>query len=226
MLIHPNIEIRDLGLYLIKKKILIISDIHIGYEEAMNRRGVLVPRVYLKEFLVRLGKMLDNVDTVVLNGDLKHEFAGMSSTEWKGSKELFELIAGKEIVVIKGNHDPVLPFVFTKTKIVPFFRVGDILITHGDVVLKEEAKIIIIGHEHCAIGLKEGVRIERFKCFLKGKYKGSTLIAMPSCSLATEGTDVLRSDKLSPYLQGNLGNFEVFIVSDIVYAFGKIKELK
>ncbi len=227
MLIHPNIEIRDLGLYLVKEKTLIISDIHIGYEESLNRQGILVPRVYFKEFLLRLSKMLNHVDRVVLNGDIKHEFAGMSSTEWQGSKELFEVITGKEIVVIKGNHDPMLPYVFTKTKIVPFLRLGNILIVHGDVVLKEEnPDVIIIGHEHCAIGLKEGMRIERFKCFLKGKYNASTLIAMPSCNLATEGTDIARHERLSPYLQQNLNTFEVFIVSDQVYAFGKVKELQ
>src|SRR3989344_3003409 len=137
MLIHPNIEIRDLGLYLIKEKTLIISDIHIGFEEALNKQGILVPRVYFKEFLLRLSKMLDNVDTVVLNGDIKHAFAGMSSTEWQGSKELFELLAGKKIVVIKGNHDPMLPYVFTKTKIVPFLKLGDTFIVHGDVIMKE-----------------------------------------------------------------------------------------
>ncbi|MSR85912.1 metallophosphoesterase [Candidatus Woesearchaeota archaeon] len=226
MLIHQNIEIRDLGLYLVKEKTLIISDIHIGYEEALNRQGILVPRVFFKEFLSRLGKMLENVETVVLNGDIKHEFAGMSSTEWKGSKELFELLAGKKIIIIQGNHDPVLPYVFTKTKIVPFLHIGEILIVHGDVVLKEEnPDVIIIGHEHCAIGLKEGVRTERFKCFLKGKYNRSTLIAMPSCNLATEGTDITRSERLSPYLQQNLNSFDVFIVSDKVYAFGKVREL-
>ncbi|HIH15220.1 MAG TPA: metallophosphoesterase [Nanoarchaeota archaeon] len=225
MLIHDNIEIRDLGLYLIKEKTLIISDIHIGFEEALNRQGVLIPRVYLREFFERLQKMLDNVDTVVLNGDIKHEFAGMSSSEWQGTDELFRVLEGKNIIIIKGNHDPILPFVL-KVKILPFLKIGNVLIAHGDTILEEEAKVIIIGHEHCAIGLKEGVRIEKFKCFLKGKYKKSILLAMPSSNLATEGTDVLRSERISPYLKQNLGNFEVFILSDKVYAFGKVKKLQ
>ena len=226
MHIYPNIEIRDLGLYLIKEKILIISDLHIGYEEALNKQGVLVPRVYFKEFLQRLQKMLDDVNTVVINGDLKHEFAGMSFSEWKGSKELFDLLEGRKIIIIKGNHDPMLRFVLKNITILPFLKRGEILITHGDVILKKiHPAVVIIGHEHCAIGLKEGIRIEKFKCFLKGKYKRSTLIAMPSCNLATEGTDVLRSERLSPYLQQNLNHFEVFVVSNKIYAFGKVKEL-
>ena len=49
---------------------------------------------------------------------------------------------------------------------------------------------------------------------------------MPSSNLATEGTDVLRSERISPYLKQNLGNFEVFILSDKVYAFGKVKKLQ
>ena len=226
MHIHTNIEIRDLGLYCEKEKTLVISDIHIGYEESLHKHGILVPRVYFKEFLSRLEKMLPHVDTVVINGDLKHEFAGMSSSEWKGSKELFALLEGKKIILIKGNHDPLLPFVFKNMEIVPFLKLGNVLIAHGDVILQEEANIIIIGHEHCAIGLKEGNRIERYKCFLKGKWKGNILIAMPSCNLAIEGTDVLRNERLSPYLQQNLENFEVFIIFDRVYLFGKVKDLQ
>ncbi len=227
MLIYDNIEIRDLGLYLIKEKTLIISDIHIGYEESLNRQGILVPRVFFKEFLERLKRMLlDDVETVVINGDLKHEFSGMSSSEWQGSKELFHLLEGRKVFVVQGNHDPILPFVLKHVAIVPFLKLGKILIAHGDVILKEEhPEVVIIGHEHCAVGLKEGMRMERFKCFLKGEYKGSTLLAMPSCNLATEGTDIARSERISPYLQGNLGNFEVFIVSEKVYAFGKVREL-
>ena len=70
MEIYPGIEIRDLGLYLVKEKTLIISDTHIGYEESLNRQGILVPRVYFTEFLERLSKILDDVERVVINGDL------------------------------------------------------------------------------------------------------------------------------------------------------------
>ena len=75
-------------------------------------------------------------------------------------------------------------------------------------------------------GFKHSFIFTNCHSFYKGKYKGSTLIAMPSCNLATEGTDILRSERISPYLQGSLENFEVFIVSDTVYAFGKVKELE
>ena len=50
-----------------------------------------------------------------------------------------------------------------------FERIGDILITHGDVVNKEElkgAKVIVIGHEHPAVSITDDVRTELYKCYL------------------------------------------------------------
>jgi len=89
----------------------------------------------------------------------------------------------------------------------------------------KEVKRIIIGHEHAAVTLKEGPRVEKFKCFLKGKWKGKELIVMPSMNPVTEGTDVLQAELLSPYLNQKLDNFEVFIVADEIMPFGKLGNL-
>ena len=102
----------------------------------------------------------------------------------------------------------------------------DILITHGHKINRKKAKTIVIGHEHPAIGFRRQGRIEKFKCFLRGKYKKQDLIVMPSFCLATEGSDVTKEKLLSPYLKQKLDNFEVFVVADKVYGFGKIKNLK
>ena len=53
MEISSGIEIIDLALYLKKEKILIIADTHIGYEEALNKQGMLVPRFQFKEIIKR-----------------------------------------------------------------------------------------------------------------------------------------------------------------------------
>ena len=84
-------------------------------------------------------------------------------------------------------------------------------------------KTIIIGHEHPAIVLKEGPRKEKYKCFIKGKFKRKNLIVMPSFNLVTEGTDVLLETRLSPFLQRDISSFECWIVADKVYYFGKLK---
>jgi len=97
--------------------------------------------------------------------------------------------------------------------------------TVEDIIKNKKIKTIIIGHEHPAVSLKEGSRTETFKCFLKGKFKGKELIVQPSFNLVTEGTDILKESLLSPFLKQNLKNFNVYIVADKVYDFGKVSSL-
>ncbi|GAG34601.1 unnamed protein product, partial [marine sediment metagenome] len=69
-------------------------------------------------------------------------------------------------------------------------------------------------------------RVELVKCFLKGKYKRKELIVMPSFNLVSEGTDILKEELLSPFLHQNINNFDVYVVEDKVYGFGKVRDLK
>ena len=94
-----------------------------------------------------------------------------------------------------------------------------------DKELLKGVSTIIIGHEHPAVSIKDGPRTETFKAFLVGKWKKYNLIAQPSFNLVTEGTDVLKQQVLSPFLKNNLKNFNVIIVGDKLYEFGKLKDL-
>ena len=232
MRIAKEIEIIDLALYLPKQKILIISDLHIGYEEVLNKQGMLVPRFQFKEICQRLMNILKKTkpDVVVINGDLKHEFGTISEQEWRETLKVLDLIHKycKKIVLIKGNHDTILGLIAKKRKIeiVEDYKIDKILILHGHKLVKTNAETLIIGHEHPAISLRRGIRQEKFKCFLKGKYKRKNLIVMPSFCLVTEGTDIQKEELLSPYLQQNLNDFDVYVVADKIYEFGKIRGLK
>lgn len=231
-----GIEIVDLSIYFKNKNILIISDTHVGYEEALNKDGILIPRFHFKELIQRLDKIFSRLrnkklDKIIINGDVKHEFGNISEQEWRNTLLLLDHIKKhcNEIILIKGNHDKILGPIAEKRniKIVNNLMIGDILITHGDVIIKPDKNIktIIIGHEHPAISLKDNSRVETFKCFLKGKYKDKTLIVQPSFNLVTEGSDILKDKALSPYLHHDLSQFEAYIVSDKVYRFGKLKNL-
>ncbi len=235
MEIYKNIETIDLSLYLRNSKTLIISDLHLGIEESLNKKGILIPRFQYGDLIKRLERIFNKVRVtrVILNGDVKHEFGEISHQEWKNILRLFDFLKDKEIIVIKGNHDPMIKPITDKgdIKLVDSYRINNISILHGDKILINLGKIIIIGHEHCAISLKKGIRSEKYSCFLKGKWKNKILIAMPSFNLLTYGTDVMREELLSPFLQ-NIDNFEVFVVepnenelSKSLY-FGKIREIK
>ena len=235
MKILPAIDIVDLALYF--DSTLVIADVHIGYEEALNNQGVLVPRVQFEEMAKRMERVFSGLngkkaDRAVINGDLKHEFGTISEQEWRNTLKFLDLLAKhcKEIILIKGNHDTILGPIAKKrnVKVVESLGVGKVLVAHGDKIpgSLDNYSTIIIGHEHPAVSLKEGPRIEKFKCFLKGRYKGRNLIVQPSFNSMIEGTDILKDSILSPFLKQNLDNFEVYVVEDKVYKFGKLKGLR
>ncbi|MAG07980.1 phosphoesterase [Candidatus Woesearchaeota archaeon] len=233
MNILPGIEIVDLGLYLTKERTLVIADTHIGFEEALNKQGLLVPRFQFDELVKRLKKILAKVKPklIIVNGDIKHEFGTISEQEWRLTLRLLDFLAEhcEKIVLIKGNHDTVIGPIAVKRNIEvkDYYLTNKILIVHGHTIFEKKLdyNTIIIGHEHPAIGITEAARRELFKCFLKGKFKVKNLVVMPSFNLVTEGTNVLKESLLSPYLKQDLSGFEVFVVGDKVYKFGRLGNL-
>jgi hypothetical protein len=173
-------------------------------------------------------------ELIVMLGDIKHEFGTISRQEWRDTLNLLDYLMSKvgKIVLIKGNHDTILgPLADKKDLVVrESFFIDNILFCHGHKLIDEKsaifikAKTIIIGHEHPAIGLRDGPRVEKYKCFLLGKFKNKKLIVMPSFNFVTEGTDVLQEKLLSPFIE-NIYNFEAFVVGDKVYKFGKVSSL-
>lgn len=231
MELTQEIQIINLGLYIKKHKTLIISDLHLGYENAMELKGVLLPRFQLKDILKSLEKIFSKVEIeqIVINGDLKHEFGKILKQEWKDILQFFDYLFSKckKIIVVKGNHDVVLSPIAGKRniQIVKEVILDDILIIHGDSEpkLSDKIKTIIIGHEHPAISIRDGERTEKFKCFLKGKYENLILIIQPSFNPLIEGTDITKQKILSPLIK-NVLNFEAFVFDgEKVLKFGKVK---
>ena len=216
---------------------LVLSDLHLGFEESLVRQGVLVPKSHWKDLMFLLSEILKRTEpkTIVVNGDIKHEFGTISRQEWDDVSRLVSFLREhcEELVFIKGNHDTILKPIAQKMNVtvVKEFIVGDILILHGDVVpesIPKEIKTVIVGHAHPAIRLHQGVRNELFKCFLVGKWKKKNLIVLPSMNPLLEGSDVLQDRNISPFLsKSSLDNFDVFVVDGVdVLKFGKVQGLK
>ena len=230
----------DTALWFEAEKVLVINDLHIGYEEALHRKGVLVPRFQLEQIIDKLRIILEKTKPtqIIINGDLKHEFGKVLRQEWREVLELLDFLLQQvpEVIIVKGNHDPIIKPIADKkgVAVVSEYVIGDTLVVHGDSLVETNAKRIVIGHEHPAITIREGSKWEKYKCFLKGtwrskrkgKKKEIELIAVPSFNPLLEGTDVLKEQLLSPFLD-DIKNFEVYVVGEKgVYYFGKIKELK
>ncbi|MEK6887145.1 MAG: metallophosphoesterase [Nanoarchaeota archaeon] len=232
MEITKGIEIVDLSLFIKKCKTLVISDVHLGIESELHYKGVLVPKYHFKELMKRFEYIFSKVkpEKIIILGDLKHEFGRISEQEWRELLRFFDYLSANsnKVILLKGNHDPFLGPIARKRnlELVAELQIGNTLFIHGDYEpkLKKNINLIIMGHEHPAITLREKTKIEKFKCFLRGKYKNKELIVVPSLNLLVEGNNVLDGEFISPLLKKQ--NFEVFVVEkNKVYAFGKMNKL-
>ncbi len=224
----------------IKKKILVVGDLHLGYEESLNRSGVYMHHHLFEETLKYFDGVFDKVgkmDYVILLGDVKHNMGTIMSQEWNEILRLFKYLKEKcnEVVIVKGNHDGILEPIVRKemgVRLLDFFALGEFCFIHGDKAFDEvndkKIKNWILGHGHPAIKISDGVKIEKYKCYLVGKYGGKEIIIVPSFIEANEGSDPREND-LGMAWDFDYRKFEVFVVQDDgleVLKFGKLKKLK
>ena len=233
MQLKNNIKIVGKTLFHTTSKTLILSDLHIGEELSQQKKGVLIPRNSFKELQKETKHLLENLRPlrVVLNGDIKHEYKTLSKQEIvQITSYLAFLKKQADLILIEGNHDIVLKELLSEYKFYEEYLLDGVLILHGHKMpskdLLSKATTIVIGHQHPAMSLKLDQRVEKYKCFLKGKYEGLDLIVMPSMNNLNEGYDLQSAKSLSPILPNKFDDFEIFIVDDLVYYFGLIKNLK
>jgi len=240
--ISKGITIIGLGVYLESFGALIVADLHLGYEEVLAEQGIHLPRSQYYKIKNSLAELISylNPELVILLGDIKHEFGEATRQEWVEVLDLMKFLkrSVKEVYVIRGNHDNFL-IPILKREGVPLFepgiKLGDLFLAHGHKQINVDDSLIkglIIGHEHPAVALKDDLGIKhKFKCFLKGTFKGRELLVLPTLSPLMPGSEVNflpREKLLSPILrESSLENFRVFISDPKigVYDFGKLKYL-
>ena len=219
------------------EKILVVGDLHLGYEGALNETGILVTRKMFEEMISDLEKVFSRVgkvDKVVLLGDVKHVFGTVIKQEWEDVLSLFSFLEEKceEIIIVKGNHDNILEPIVKKNgkvRLKDYFIMGSIVFLHGhrgfEEIWDDKVKTWIIGHVHPAVNLTDGVKVEKYKCFLQGRWKGKEVIIVPSFAEHSGGSDP-RFEGMSLAWAFNLKKFDVKVVSDLeVLNFGKLEKL-
>jgi len=179
---------------------IVCTDLHLGYEGIMAKKGVLIPKVNLKYILETLDKVLKKTraGNIIINGDIKNEFSTVDIEEFN---ELYELVSfAKEkkikLILIKGNHDN-----FVERYREPFnlkvynqeAKIGNYLFFHGEELpsTTKDVDLLIMGHEHPAIIIYDSInRKVRLNCFLYGYYKRKRLLVMPALNYFAGGTGV------------------------------------
>ncbi len=234
------------ALYDPKKKMLMVSDLHLGLESLMADAGMFMPKFQLSEMKDDISDMLEkkDVERLLVCGDIKHEFSKTSYGERKEVEEFIEFfdeLVGK-IYLVKGNHDNYLIYSvkrYPDVELEELFVFDDVCIIHGhekhERIKGLDLDHIIIGHEHPALTLTDeiGAR-EKIRCFLYGRTKdGKDLIVMPAFSGLAQGSTVNRVDNkdiLSPVLKDlvDIGEMKAVGVDKEagLFKFPKLKKLK
>jgi putative SbcD/Mre11-related phosphoesterase len=227
-----------------KKGILAIGDLHLGYTEMLRNQGIMIEVDQLEETKAELKPIIKNIKAtstlkkIILLGDIKHNFQferGEFFEVWNFLKFLEKQVPnGKEdIIIIKGNHDT---YSLKNYTLKDFYIQDEIAFAHGDKsfpeLFEKEIKTIVTAHIHPAVTLKEpnGVKREKFKCFLIGKYKRKDFIIVPSFFSFTQGINfddpMNRNKKDQIISKQKLKSFNTFVVGkNKIYDFGKFKNL-
>lgn len=220
---------------------IVVSDIHIGYEEEMSKKGIFLPKMQRKKFLsiVEKARKVFNTNNVIVNGDLKHIFNALGKQEREDLNYIFNYAKENSInlKIVKGNHDNYLSLVTDKYDIQLADEVsyGNYRIFHGhrDIEL-DSSKIYIIGHEHPRISLRDKLGFARkFQCFLSIPLKNnSKVIVLPAIGTYQSGNDVslIHSNYMSPIVR-NYGVLEkakpyVIIENEGILEFPELGMLK
>ncbi len=231
-----------LGLFLEDESALVVADLHIGYEQALEEAGVFLPPVQLRfitDFLERAVKETGS-ERVIILGDVKHEFGSVLKQEWSETVDLLSRLKerGLRVEVVRGNHDNFLIPVLKRLEVPlhdPHLRLGRYLLIHGH---KEPpidawggADYIVMGHEHPAVLLRDELGASvKLKCFLEGAFEGSRLLVVPALSPLMPGTEVNvpRARYLSPILaRSNVGSMRVYVaeLEAGIFDFGTVELL-
>ena len=153
-------------------RMLIISDLHVGWEMALSSKGIHVPS-QMPKLLARLLNLLSEYkpDRLLILGDVKHTIATAEIGEWHDIPDLFNELKTKvqQILVIRGNHDgnlePLLP---DNVELLPAtgFVFGETGFFHGHQwptpsIL--QCKSLVMGHVHPVVAFHDpaGFRITR-----------------------------------------------------------------
>ena len=235
------VRIKFIGktIYLENQKILVIGDLHLGYDLMLKEKGIGFPFNQTKNTLKEIKTIIQKIGKkkirkIIFLGDIKHNFE-FKKQEFFEKKEFFnelkKFISKSEIIKIKGNHDTT-----NNPEYLDYYIYEDLFFSHGDrfflEMINKKIKTIIIGHIHPAVVISDKIKIkkEKFKTFLKGKYKNKNIIIVPSFFPMIQGTEINenyeKKSNWSIVSEQELKKLNTYVIGkNKIYKFGKYGNL-
>ena len=190
------------------EKVLVIADLHLGWEVTLARQGIHVPS-QVPRLLEKLRKIVQDTDPqqLVLLGDVKHAVAKVELEEWKYVPEFFEGLVEliPSVQVVPGNHDGNLePLTPPSVKIhQPQGLVvwGTVGLFHGHAWPSPTllgCKHLVMGHLHPIVAFRDplGIRITK-QVWVRARTSGEKLAegVLRHQSVKYEGNPVEKTRK-------------------------------
>ena len=141
-----------------KKKNLVITDLHIGFESSMASNEIFLgKKSTINETIREVSEMIEseNPDAIILLGDVKSSIKSISRNEWDEVPRFFKEIRERcDVILIPGNHDANIQRLVPEdiSMISSAGMVEDnVLLTHGHTMPSENfshVDKIVMGHIH------------------------------------------------------------------------------
>lgn len=199
---------------------VVLGDLHLGYEKALEEEGMYLPRFNTESIRESLNRIICKYDPkrIVLLGDIKHDF---KRTRYEGKEEVRKIVEllmnAADVIVVKGNHDNFLQNILQDTGLmaVDYVDMCGFRMEHGHV--DSGKRPVIIGHEHPSVRINSslcgGLKLQ---CYLYLKDDG--IIVIPPFSPLSMGSDLSLAGAesfMSPACKAaNVDAAEVFAISE------------
>lgn len=148
------------GLFRVRTKTLIISDVHLGKDSYFRKNGITIPDISSGD-LNRMEFLLNQYqpETIIFLGDLFHS---RKRENRDGLIELLKNYSDMRLVYISGNHDQLDPEMgeLENLEFIDEFEQEGILFLHDDEG-KERSLFVIQGHIHPMATVKIGPKQSR-----------------------------------------------------------------
>mgnify|MGYP000846730507 FL=1 len=211
---------------------VVVADLHIGYESALEYDGIHIPRIQTAAVEEALNEIVDLYDPIrlVVAGDIKHEFSRNLGQEFKDVRRVMDgLMERTEVILVKGNHDNYLETIVSRIEapVMDRYVQGGMTIVHGH--SNCDHRPLVMGHEHPSIKLVDRVGAYlKLPCFMHLKEEG--VIVLPAFSPLASGTDLTAAanDYLSPMLRSsNVRAADIYACTDIgLFSLGSLSGLE
>lgn len=224
---------KDRCLYLKEGPTIVLGDLHLGYEKALEEEGMYIPRINTKSIREELNKIILKYEPkkIVLLGDIKHDFKRTRYESRDEVRKIIELLGNAaDVVVIKGNHDNFLQNILYDTDIMAldYIDLAGFRMEHGH---EDSGKRpVIIGHEHPSVRLTGEMNGSlKLQCFLHMKKEG--IIVIPPFSPLSMGSDLSLCDSqsfMSPACKAaDTAEADVYAISELgILTLGKLGEIE